>query len=305
MTIHFAYIPLFTLLSITTANISRAVTKYAIHISHWQAYTSSWHAIAKSNSFNDVPDSTFIKKVSEANLAEIELAQLALKKASSEKVKEFAHTMIEHHTMAQTGLASIVINHPTWAGNRVGDMSDDANTQTSIGSENNDADKTATLGGTGGTVGNATAEGMTNGRYNSNLPSKGSSMKDSDQMTESQPTDSLQETNEVDTVTNRPTNSSTTIRTPDKNATTSYELPTQPSPEHRALISRLVTLSGMQFEKQYMLAMVEEHATIVDFFEKKAMDSNSTDEQVINYAKKKLPLLKKHYTMAKEISATY
>jgi putative membrane protein len=102
----------------------------------------------------------FIKKASEANLAEIELAQLALQRASSERVKEFAQTMIEHQTMAQTALASIVINHPTWAPNHVTDA------------QHKDAHKTATLGGTGGTVGNATAEGMTNGRYNSNLPAR-------------------------------------------------------------------------------------------------------------------------------------
>lgn len=304
MNIPFAYIPLFSLLSISTTHTSSAHPEYALNISNRQAYTSSWHAIAKSNPFNDVPDSTFIKKASEANLAEIELAQLALKKASSQKIKEFAQTMIEHHTMAQTGLASLVINHPTWSRNRVAGMSDDANTQTSIGSENNDADKTATLGGTGGTVGNATAEGMTNGRFNSNLPSEDSSLQDNGQMTASEPTDSIQETYAVDMGAVLLQKSSA-LRSADSTSNTSYELPTQPSSKQRALINRLATLSGPQFEKQYMLAMVAEHATIVQVFEKKAMDRNSTDEQIITYAKKNLPLLKKHYTMAKEISAAY
>jgi len=39
-------------------------------------------------------------------MAEIELGQLALDKASSQQVKDFAQQMIDHHTMAQQELAS-------------------------------------------------------------------------------------------------------------------------------------------------------------------------------------------------------
>lgn len=107
-------------------------------------------------------DANFVKKASESNLAEIKLSELAMQKSSSNKVKEYAQMMIQHHTTAQTELASIISSYSRAGNNATGTTDTDAN----------DADKTSTLGGTGGTTGNTQAEGMTNGQYNSNRPSK-------------------------------------------------------------------------------------------------------------------------------------
>lgn len=53
-------------------------------------------------------DATFIKKASEGNLAEVDLGTMALQKASSQEVKDFAQQMIDHHTKANEQLISIV-----------------------------------------------------------------------------------------------------------------------------------------------------------------------------------------------------
>jgi putative membrane protein len=113
--------------------------------------------------------------------------------------------------------------------------------------------------------------------------------------------DDMNEINKEDTLANMP-ETTFEVNASNKISNISYALPTEPSPGHKALKKRLATLSGAQFDKQYMLAMVEEHKRTVLLFEKKAMDKNSNEEQLISYAKKHLPLLKKHYALAKEIS---
>lgn len=53
-------------------------------------------------------DQDFIWKVAEGNYAEIELSKMALEKASSEKVKEYARIMVNHHLMADKDLAKVL-----------------------------------------------------------------------------------------------------------------------------------------------------------------------------------------------------
>ncbi len=51
-------------------------------------------------------DAEFVRKVSAGNLAEIELSRLALERASSSEVKQFAQHMVEQHTKANQELQS-------------------------------------------------------------------------------------------------------------------------------------------------------------------------------------------------------
>lgn len=60
---------------------------------------------------NTSEQAMFVKKASESNLAEIQLSELAMKKSSDEKIKEYAQMMIKHHTTAQTELASLASNY--------------------------------------------------------------------------------------------------------------------------------------------------------------------------------------------------
>ncbi len=229
----------------------------------------------------DTINRVFVDKVSQSNLFQIELGELALQKALSEKVKEYAQTMIEHHTMMQTGLASIVIQHPSAT----------ANLDTM-----NDADKLSTLGGTGGTTGNATAEGMTNGKYNSNLPTKESSVS-----SKKRPEPSVRESMPQNPGKEEVTPSAT--HDPYTGSHVSYNLPTELSAAQNTLKIELAKLSGAQFEKQYIQLMSTEHAKALKLYEKLAIDTDIKDNQLVKFASKNLPLIKKHYEMAKEISS--
>ena len=60
----------------------------------------------------------FVKKAAESNMAEIELSRLALQQTSSQQVKDYAQQMIDHHTMAQQELASLVSGSASMDGRR-------------------------------------------------------------------------------------------------------------------------------------------------------------------------------------------
>jgi putative membrane protein len=52
-------------------------------------------------------DTDFVKKAAKANIAEVQLSRLALKKSTSPEVKEFATTMIHDHTKANVKLSTL------------------------------------------------------------------------------------------------------------------------------------------------------------------------------------------------------
>ena len=52
-------------------------------------------------------DSTFVKKAAQGGLAEVELGQLAVQKASSEDVKKFGQRMVDDHTKANEQLKQV------------------------------------------------------------------------------------------------------------------------------------------------------------------------------------------------------
>lgn len=55
-------------------------------------------------------DKTFVRKASEGNMAEIQLAQLALQKSSNDGVKQFAQKMIDDHTMLGNKMKPVADN---------------------------------------------------------------------------------------------------------------------------------------------------------------------------------------------------
>lgn len=52
-------------------------------------------------------DSTFVKKAAQGGLAEVELGQLAVQKASNEEVKKFGQRMVDDHTKANEQLKQV------------------------------------------------------------------------------------------------------------------------------------------------------------------------------------------------------
>jgi putative membrane protein len=70
--------------------------------------------------------------------------------------------------------------------------------------------------------------------------------------------------------------------------------------EHADGVSKLSALSGAAFDKEYMKMMVEDHDKDVALFDKESKEGK--DAEMKSWAGAKLPTLKEHQKMAKEIS---
>jgi putative membrane protein len=79
------------------------------------------------------------------------------------------------------------------------------------------------------------------------------------------------------------------------------ELPKEIGPRNRSTIDELNRLSGADFDKEYVQAMVDDHETDVQLFEDQ---SKSDDDQAAKaFAAKTLPTLQKHLQAIKAIEA--
>jgi putative membrane protein len=72
--------------------------------------------------------------------------------------------------------------------------------------------------------------------------------------------------------------------------------------DHDDLFDRLSTLTGAEFDRAYMDAMVDDHDKTVDALEDKAGDDDEHAD-VKNWATKTLPTVKEHLQRAKDIRA--
>lgn len=78
-------------------------------------------------------------------------------------------------------------------------------------------------------------------------------------------------------------------------------LPTTMEDKHREMMSDIQKKSGMDFDKEYMKGMVDDHEKDVDKYKKHA--ENGVDPDLKSFASKTLPILLMHQDSAKKISA--
>ncbi len=71
--------------------------------------------------------------------------------------------------------------------------------------------------------------------------------------------------------------------------------------EHQKMKEKLSKLSGAEFDKAYMSAIVKDHEKAVAMYEKVAKDSKDADVKA--WATKTLPTLKEHWQMARDTAA--
>jgi len=71
--------------------------------------------------------------------------------------------------------------------------------------------------------------------------------------------------------------------------------------EHQKMQDKLAKLSGAEFDRVYMEGQVKDHEETVALFEKESKNGQDTDLK--NWAEKKLPALREHLKMAKDIHA--
>jgi len=75
-------------------------------------------------------------------------------------------------------------------------------------------------------------------------------------------------------------------------------LTTQLDPKHRAVVDRLGRLSGPEFDREYMRAMVDDHQADVTKFDREAKGGRDAD--VKSFALHTLPTLRQHLDLAQE-----
>jgi putative membrane protein len=78
-------------------------------------------------------------------------------------------------------------------------------------------------------------------------------------------------------------------------------LPADLNSNHKSTMEKLGTLSGADFDKAYVDAMVSDHNDAVNLFQGEA--DGGTTEEVKTWAAKTLPTLKSHQTMIKDIQS--
>jgi putative membrane protein len=78
-------------------------------------------------------------------------------------------------------------------------------------------------------------------------------------------------------------------------------LPAGLDAEHRALYDRLSKLSGAEFDREYVKAMVDGHTKVAAKFEREA--DQGQDARLRDFARKTLPVTQQHLAMAKSLAA--
>jgi putative membrane protein len=68
--------------------------------------------------------------------------------------------------------------------------------------------------------------------------------------------------------------------------------------KYKSEVDRLAKLSGDEFDREYMKAMVKDHQEDVEKFEQAA--KNAKDSEVKGFASKQLPILKEHLELAQK-----
>ena len=74
------------------------------------------------------------------------------------------------------------------------------------------------------------------------------------------------------------------------------DLPTEPSGEHKSTMDKLTKLSGGEFDREYMEAMVDDHKEDIEKFQTQA--DKGKDPELKKFASDSLPILKKHLELA-------
>jgi len=74
------------------------------------------------------------------------------------------------------------------------------------------------------------------------------------------------------------------------------DLPSEPSGEHKSAMDKLTKLSGAEFDREYMEAMVDDHKEDIEKFQTQA--DKGKDPDLKKFASDNLPVLKKHLELA-------
>jgi putative membrane protein len=74
--------------------------------------------------------------------------------------------------------------------------------------------------------------------------------------------------------------------------------PTKPDAEHQAMLDKMASKTGAEFDREYSQHMKMDHSKAIALFEG---GSKSTDQDLAGFAKKTLPTLKEHKQLAEKL----
>jgi putative membrane protein len=80
----------------------------------------------------------------------------------------------------------------------------------------------------------------------------------------------------------------------------SFNLPSGLTPEDSSTKTNLSSVSGAQFDQQYLQSQLKDHKTVISEFEKEV--AQGQDPQLKQFAEKTLPILQDHVRIAEDIA---
>lgn len=83
-------------------------------------------------------------------------------------------------------------------------------------------------------------------------------------------------------------------------ASKNVTLPTEVSAKHKAMMEKMMSLSGMDFDREYVKSQVKDHEKMVKLFQRQS--ERDTDAEVKAFAAKTLPTLRMHLEMAQTLN---
>ena len=218
-------------------------------------------------------DDSFLSKALEINAAEVELGRLAATKAQNKRVKDYANMLVKDQSAA---LEKLHRAHRNTSTGTVTDKSGASTRETSRGQS----------GTTTGQPGASTRQpGTTTGQTGPATDPGGAGTRESSR-------------GQSGTTPGQPGGVAAGQRQP-KTVGSAGDVPL--SAEHEQLRTRLSGLSGAQFDREYIDAMVAGHREAVGVFEKQTGAAKSTDADTTKLAQELLPTIKRHLQQAEQI----
>jgi predicted outer membrane protein len=200
-------------------------------------------------------DRKFITDAAHGGMAEVALGRLALERASSDEVKQFAQRMIDDHTRANEELMKLAsskgVTLPKGHGHTTQGDTSQGMTQT-----------------TSSTTGTQPAREQPQ----SGQPQSGQQQSGQQQGTARQDTAGAQSTDASRPMLDK---------------------------KHQAVMDRLSKLSGAEFDREYMRAMVKDHSDAVEMFQRES--TRGKDAEVKAWATSTLPTIQEHLRLAREL----
>jgi len=204
----------------------------------------------------------FIQQALETNQAERAMAQLALEQAFSTDVKAYAQQMLQDHTQANKELEALR----------------EKTTSTATSGDRTQMRTRST-----------TASGNTNRRLES-----------VDYRTDTTGSESGLGTAASPAVGSRMGMTEPTGDPAPGMGSDAYKAYGQLSEKHQVSINRMKSLSGSQFDQEYLAAQLTNHEQAIYLYEQQV--SNGKDTRLREYARKQLPSLRNHLQQARRIS---